>query len=197
MKWVKFRVSGHFPENAWRKWPEILHAGVSWSPSELISLWLPSVDFSNFGSILKWVKFGVSRHCQWPEILHADVSWPPSELISLWPWSVDFAKIWHYFDLVRQVKFGVSGHFLGNACMLMYPYHLQNWLVLGHGLLTFVILALFWLSETGQIWGFWAFPGERMDEMAWNMVCCCILTTFRTWLDYGCSLVIFSCDQAA
>ena len=64
-------------------------------------------------------------------------------------------------------------------CMLMYLDHLQNWLVLGHGLLTFVILALFWLSETGQIWGFRAFPGERMEGMAWNMVCCCILTTFR------------------
>ena len=65
-------------------------------------------------------------------------------------------------------------------CKLMYLDHLQNWLVLGHGLLTFVILALFWLSETGQIWGFGAFPGERMEGMAWNMLCCCILTTFRT-----------------
>ena len=65
-------------------------------------------------------------------------------------------------------------------CLLMYLDHLQNWLVLGHGLLTFVILALFWLSETGQIWGFRAFPGECMEGMAWNMVCCCILTTSRT-----------------
>ena len=45
-------VSGHFPENAWREWPEILHADVSWPPSELIRLWLQSVDFSNFGAIL-------------------------------------------------------------------------------------------------------------------------------------------------
>ena len=65
-------------------------------------------------------------------------------------------------------------------CMLMYLDHLQNWWVLGYGLLTFVILALFWLSETGQIWGFRAFPGECIKGMAWNMVCCCILTTFRT-----------------
>ena len=28
----------------------------------------------------------------------------------------------------------------------------------------FQILALFWLSETGQIWGFRAFPGERIKE---------------------------------
>ena len=45
-------VSGHLPENAWRDWPEILHADVSWPSSELISLWLWSVDFSNFGAIL-------------------------------------------------------------------------------------------------------------------------------------------------
>ena len=45
-------VSGHLPENAWRDWPEILYADVSWPSSELISLWLWSVDFSNFGTIL-------------------------------------------------------------------------------------------------------------------------------------------------
>ena len=45
-------VSGHLPENAWREWPEILHADVSWPSSELISLWPRSVDFSNFGAIL-------------------------------------------------------------------------------------------------------------------------------------------------
>ena len=32
----------------------------------------------------------------------------------------------------------------------------------------FLILVLFGLSETGQIWGFRVFPGERMEEMAWN-----------------------------
>ena len=45
-------VSGHLPENAWREWPEILHADVSWLSSELISLWLRSDKFSNFGAIL-------------------------------------------------------------------------------------------------------------------------------------------------
>ena len=64
--------------------------------------------------------------------------------------------------------------------MLMYLDRLQNWLVYGHGLLIFLILALFWLSETGQIWGFRAFPGERMEEMASNFARWCILTTFRT-----------------
>ena len=92
------------------------------------------------------------------------------------------------FWLSERVKFGVSGHFPethgGNGlkfCMLMYLDHLQNWLVYGHGLLIFfIILALFWLSETGQICGFRAFPGEPMEEMAWNFACWCILTTFRT-----------------
>ena len=63
--------------------------------------------------------------------------------------------------------------------MLMYLDHLHNWLVYGRGLLIFVILALFWLSETGQIWGFRAFPGERMEEMAWNFAWC--ILTGQIW----------------
>ena len=39
--------------------------------------------------------------------------------------------------------------------MLIYPDHLQNWLAFRHVLLIFVILASFWLSKTGRIWGFW------------------------------------------
>ena len=64
--------------------------------------------------------------------------------------------------------------------MLMYLDHLQNWLVYGYGLLIFRILALFWVSEMGQIWGFRAFPGACMEQMAWNFARWCILTTFRT-----------------
>ena len=48
------KVSRHLPENAWREWPEILHADVSWPPSELISSGSRSVDFCNFGTILTW-----------------------------------------------------------------------------------------------------------------------------------------------
>ena len=58
--------------------------------------------------------------------------------------------------------------------------HLQNWFVYGHSLLIFLILVLFWLSETGQIWGFRALSGERMEGMAWNIAGWCSLTTFRT-----------------
>ena len=67
-----------------------------------------------------------------------------------------------------------------NLYMLVYLHHVQNWLVYGRGRVIFQILALFWLSETGQIWGFRAFPGERMEGMTWNFACWCILTTFRT-----------------
>ena len=65
-------------------------------------------------------------------------------------------------------------------CILMYLDHLQSWLDHGHGLLICLLLAPLWLSERGQIWGFWAFPGERMEGMVWNFACWCILTTFRT-----------------
>ena len=143
VKRVKFGVSGHFPENPWRKRPEILQADVSWPPLELVSLCLRSVDFSNFGTIL--------------------TLWNGSNL---------------GFPGISRRTHGRNGL---RFCMLMYLGHLQNWLLHGHGLVIFLILALFWLSETGQIWGFLAFPGECMERMAWiNMVCCCILTTFRT-----------------
>ena len=62
----------------------------------------------------------------------------------------------------------------------MYLDHLQNWLVYGLGLLIFPILALFWLGETGQIWGFRVFPGEHKEEMAWNFARWYILSPFRT-----------------
>ena len=65
-------------------------------------------------------------------------------------------------------------------CMLMFPDNLQKWLDYGHNLWIFLILALFWLSEMGQTCGFWAFPGECMERIAWNFACWCILTTFRT-----------------
>ena len=78
--------------------------------------------------------------------------------------------------ICRRIHGGIGLKFY----MLMYLDHVQNWLIYGHDLLIFLILALFWLSETGQIWGFRAFPGERMEGVAWNFACWCILTTFRT-----------------
>ena len=141
VKWVKFGVSGHFPENAWREWPEILHADVSWPTSELVSLWSRSVDF---------------------------------QILALF-WLSETGQIWGFRAFPAECMEGIGLKY----CMLMYLDHLQNWLVYGHGLLIFQILALFWLSETGQIWGFREFPGERIKGMAWNFVCWCILTTYR------------------
>ena len=124
---------------------------------------------------------------EWPESLHAGVSWPSSELIIFWPQSVDFSNFGTISIKWNGSNLGFPGIYRrthgGNGlkfCVLMYLDHLQNWLVQGHSLLIFLILALFWLSETGQIWGFWAFPGERMEEMAWNFARWCILTIFRT-----------------
>ena len=123
----------------------------------------------------------------WPEILHADVSWPSPELISLWPWSVDFSDLGTILTYGNGWNLGFPGISRrthgGNGlkfCTLMYLEHFQNWLVYGLSLLIFLILALFWFSETGQIWGFRSYPGERMEGMAWNFACWCILTTFRT-----------------
>ena len=97
-------------------------------------------------------------------------------------WSIrpTVTVLWH----VRPKRFpGISWRTHGGNglkfCMLMYLDHIQNWLVYSHGLLIFIIFALFWLNETGQIWAFRAFPGELIEGMAWNFVCWCILTTFR------------------
>ena len=62
---------------------------------------------------------------------------------------------------MKWVKFGVSRHFLEHP-LRKWPgilhadnlEHLQNWIDYGHSLLIFLILALFWLREMGQIWGF-------------------------------------------
>ena len=74
----------------------------------------------------------------------------------------------------------MHGRFSLKFYMLMYLDYFQNWSVYGHGPLIFLILALFWLSETGQIWGFRAFPGEHVEGMAWHFTRWWILTTFRT-----------------
>ena len=107
-------VSGHLPENAWREWPEILHADASWPSSELISLCPQSVDFSNFGAIL--------------------TEWNGSNL---------------GFPGISQRTHGGNGL---KFCTLMYLDHLQNLIVYVRSLLIFLILALFWLSETGQMY---------------------------------------------
>ena len=87
----------------------------------------------------------------------------PSELIRLGSWSVDLSNFGAILTLWNGSNLGFPGiswwTLRGNGlpfCMLMYLVHLQNWLDYGHSLLIFLILALFWLREMLQIWGFWS-----------------------------------------
>ena len=72
-------------------------------------------------------------------------------------------------------------------CMVMYLDHLQNWLDYGHGLLIFLLLAPLWLSETGQIWGFQAFPGEHRGN---GLKFCMVMYPDHphSWLVFGVGL---------
>ena len=72
--------------------------------------------------------------------------------------------------------------------MLMYPDYFQNWLYIGHGLLIFLLLVLLWLSKTGQIGGFWAFPGECMEGI-WGFWA--FSDQLQNWLDFGHALLNF------
>ena len=93
-------------------------------------------------------------------------------------WLSETGQIWGFRAFLgERMEHGGNGLKYG---MLLYPAHLQNWLDYVYGLVIFLILVLFWLSETGQIWGFRAFSGKPIEEMAWNFVCWCIVTTFRT-----------------
>ena len=110
----------------------------------------------------------------WP--VHRSVG-PPDQPLPFYGMSVrPSVRPERFPGICRRLHGGISLKFY----MLMYLDHLQNWLVYGHGLVIFLILALFGLSETGQIWGFRVFPGECMEEMTWNFARWCILTTFRT-----------------
>ena len=106
-------------------------------------------------------------------------------------WSI---QLWPFF---RPVHLSVQIRFQGiiwrthvrndlQFCMVMYPEDLQNWWDYTNGLLIFLIVALFWLGEMGQICGFWALPGERLKF--------CMLMYpehLQNWLDFGHGLLIF------
>ena len=75
--------------------------------------------------------------------------------------------------------------------MSMYADHLQIRLDFGHGMLIFLILAQFWPSETGQIWGFRDFFWTHgWNGLKFNMLGF-ILTTFGT--DYIRVMVYWVC----
>ena len=194
MKQVKFGVSGHFLENTWRKLREILHIDVSWPPLKLISSGSRSIDYCNFGTILTWWN---GSNWGFP-----DISWKTQGgnglkfcmlmyLDHIQNWLVlgygnfcNFGTILTLWNWSNLGFLGISWRtHRGNGLtysMLLYPDHLQNWLDYGYGLVIFLILALFWLSEMGQIWGYQAFSGKLIEETAWHFACWCILTTFRT-----------------
>ena len=76
-------------------------------------------------------------------------------------------------------------------CIVLNPVHLWSWLDYGYGLVIFIILVLFWFSEMGQIWGFRAFTGETIEEMAWNGCMLVYPDYINNWLDYDHSMLIF------
>ena len=71
--------------------------------------------------------------------------------------------------------------------MLLYPHHIQYRLDYGYGLVIFIILVLFWLSETGHILGFQAFSEKPIEEMAWILhgdVSWPLSELIRLWLQF-------------
>ena len=123
-------------------------------------------------------------HFEWPAVWHAGVSWP------LQNW-LDFGDHLLIFLILTSLWLSETGQLPNifwrtqgrnglNFGMRMYSDHLQNLSNFVPGLLIFLIMASFWLRDTGQIWGFWCFSSECMGGMAWNLTCACILTTFST-----------------
>ena len=164
-------------------------------------------------------------------VWHADISWPPSELIRLWVHSVDFPALALFWLSETGQSLGFRKFFFRSQrmnglkfAMLMYPDHIENWVVCGDvfppfgSILILMKLVQFHVSwhflwilaswyvlttfKTDSIlvmvcWysSFWhpfdwlklvkfevshAFPWENIGIMARNVACWCILTTFRT-----------------
>ena len=115
---------------------------------------------------------------------------------SIWDIICWFSSFWHHFETCYICNFRTFSweHKRGNGLnfgMLVYPDHFQNLLNFGHRLLIFLILASFWLSETGQIWGLWQLSSECMGGIACNLTCWCILTSFSTAYFLWHGLLIF------
>ena len=68
--------------------------------------------------------------------------------------------------------------------MLLYPDHPQNWLDYGYGLVIFLILVLFWLGETGQIWVFLENPLRKWPEILHADVSWLLSELIRLWLQF-------------
>ena len=141
--------------------PPPLGAGWIWlsgcpsiSPSIHPAVWSPRYPLST----CTWVRWAIRQT--------VTVFWPVHRSVYL---SI-------HLDRFLDISHGGNGL---KFYMLLYPDHLLNWLDYGQGLLIFCLLASLLLSETGQIWGFWAFSRQCMEEMACNFESWFILTTFR------------------
>ena len=131
------------------EWPEI--ADVSWPPWKLIRFCSSSVDFPHFGAAFRLSETG--QICDFCAFSWEHKGGMASNLacwciliafrtIRFWSWSVDIP----HFG-VSRIFFRTHERNCLKFDMLMYPDHLWNWLHLGHGLLLFLILVPFWLSN--------------------------------------------------
>ena len=180
------------------------HADISWQSSELIRyghgrlIFLILAQSYVFG--LSVLPFGpsvpvfqeVSEHYQeWHGIWHVDESCPLSELIRFWSRFVDSPYFGRNFNQWTQSDWAIPVIFRrtqirnGMKLGMRIDYdHLQKCLNLSQGLLIFASILL---SETDQLWCFWAFSGGRKELMSWNLAYWCILTIFRMikfWLRF-------------
>ena len=107
-------------------------------------------------------------------------------ILRFWLRSIDFHVLaasgnWSNWRF-SSISFRMNGKNGMKSDMLMYPYHLQNWLDFGHGLfLASLLTSQNWFIETRQIWGARAFFPEHTRGMrTCNLTCLCILTTSTT-----------------
>ena len=118
---------------AWREWPEIWHADVSWPPTELIRIWLWSVNCPYFGTICLTGIGQVWAFRAFPgEPIEEMVCWCILTTCKKFKFMVmagRFSKCWHYFDWLKRVKFLVSEHFSENACR-EWPGISLPWLIM-------------------------------------------------------------------
>ena len=162
------------------EWREISHADVSWPPQNWLDFSHHLLIFLILASFwLKQAKFATSGHFlektreEWPELWHADVFSPPSELIIFWPWSVNFPHFGIILTWWNRLNLGFLAIFFRmhernglKFDMQMYPDCIFNCLHFDHGLLIFLILTVFWLSETSQICSLGHFLENAFEELA-------------------------------
>ena len=172
--WVFIAVTFNGLEFDMLMYPDHLQNWLDFGHLLLIFLILASFWLNETGQICKFWTFSGNAREEWPDLWHAGVCWPPSEL-KFWSWSGDFPHFgviltqWNRSNLgFLAIFFRMHGRKGLKFDMLMYPDYLVNCLHFGHGLLIFIILAVFWLSETRQICSFQAFSWECIGGIGWT-----------------------------